>query len=257
MLGVPSLASRPDAVDLRGLRRGSSPARWGLNVPVRRSSPRGGLAGAPEPIELADDSVATARPPGDQSAIRLRAAAARSASSRRVALSSSPDRSRGACSVSRDMGRNAGVSSSSSSSSRRPALWVENFPNRLNLGALRLDSSSPEPDSEELDERSSSSSGGDRKNDAGGGWSRLVTDGRRAKFSHLCSLASAVGVWVREVSRGLRNWLTVVVDVELVRRPLGAAVCVRCFLVDVGAYEKIICKGMTASYLPRWGISFC
>lgn len=204
-------------------------------MPVRRSSPRGGLAGAPELIELADDSAASGLPPGDQSALRLRAAAARSASSRRVAPSSSADRSRGACSVSRDMGRNAGVSSSSSSSSRRPALCAENFPKRLNLGTLRLDSSSPEPDSEELDERSSSSSGGDRKNDAAGGWSRLVTDGRRTKFSHLCSLASAVGVSVREASREPRNWFTVVVDVELVRRPLGAAEYVRCCPVDVEA----------------------
>lgn len=57
-------------------------------------------------------------------------------------------------------------------------------------------------------------------NDVFCGCSRLVTDGRRTKFSQRCSLPS-VGVSLREESREWRAWLTVAVDVELVRRPLG------------------------------------
>jgi hypothetical protein len=151
-------------------------------------------------MELVDDSVATGCLWPARSAIRRRAAAARSASRRRVALSSSPGRSRGVWSFSRDRGRNAGVSSSSSSaSSCRPMRWVENLPNFLNRGTLRVSSTS-ESDSVELELRSSSSRVGDRMKEVVCGCSRLVTDGRRTKFSHRCSLPS-VGVSLREESR--------------------------------------------------------
>jgi hypothetical protein len=97
---------------------------------------------------------------------------------------------------------------------------VENLPKFRNRGALRLDSAS-ESDSVELELRSSSARVGDRRKDVVGGCSRLVMDGRRTKFSQRCSLPS-MGVSLREESREWRTWLTVVVDVELLRRPPGA-----------------------------------
>lgn len=164
-------------------------------MPARRSAACGRWTGPPELIELIDDSLGTVSLESERSAMRCSAAAARSASSRRVAPSSSLVRCCGVCSISRDKGKKAGVSSSSSSSSRRPARCVENFPKRLNLGALRLDSSSSsDTDSSELDVISSSSNGGDRRNEAVGGWSRLLVDGRRTRLSHRWSLPSAVGV---------------------------------------------------------------
>lgn len=55
-----------------------------------------------------------------------------------------------------------------------------------------------------------------------------MTEGRRAEGSHRCSQPSAVGVSVREGSRELRNWLTVVIEAELVRRGPPAVLEVRC-----------------------------
>ena len=111
-----------------------------------------------------------------------------SALRRRVALRSCPLPRRDFCPLPRDIGRKAGDSSSSSSSSSlRPGLWIENFPNRLNLGFFRLSissSSDSDSDSDELDVRYSSSSNvGDLRTGAAGTCSRVVVEGRRPWLS--------------------------------------------------------------------------
>lgn len=129
ILGV-SLASL-DATDRRGLRCARSAARLGLNVPGgtrRRASADGKVAGAPELTELVEDSAVTDFRGMGFCSTRLRGADGSSDSIRRVAFRSGPALSRGACSGPRETGRNAGDSSSSSSSSRRPCRWVENLP---------------------------------------------------------------------------------------------------------------------------------
>lgn len=212
MLGVPSLASRPDPIDLRGLERASSAVRRGLSGPVawlvrRLLSACGRLTGTPELAELADDSAVTGfRGVWGRSAGRRRWPGL-SGSRRSVALRSWPLLSRAWGSLSRDSGRKAGESSSSSSSSSlRPGRCIENFPNRLNRGFRRSSiSSSPDSDSDddELDESSSSSNVGDWRTGAACGGSRLVADGRRPKPSDFWSFNSAVGVTLREGSRAL------------------------------------------------------
>lgn len=162
ILGVSSLALFPDAVDRRGLtpaisaaRRGLSPA--GSRLFRRRSSPPAALTGTPELAELADDSVADFLGSGFCSLWRRRGPPG-CWSRRSVALRSCREPSRG-CSDSRESGRKAGESSSSSSSSLRPGRCVENLPNRLNLGVfLSAVSSSASDSSDELDIASSSSS---------------------------------------------------------------------------------------------------
>lgn len=59
---MPSLVSRPEPVDRRGLERASSAVRRGLRGPAIRLVRRllsGRLTGTPELAELADDSVVT------------------------------------------------------------------------------------------------------------------------------------------------------------------------------------------------------
>ena len=187
ILGVPSLASLPEPTDRRGLERACSAVRRGLRGlaawPVRRVFSVGRLTGTPELAELAEDSVVTGcREVCRCSAGRHRRASGLSALRRRVALRSCPLPRRDFCPLPRDIGRKAGDSSSSSSSSSlRPGLWIENLPNRLNLGFFRLSiSSSSDSDSDELDVRySSSSKVGDLRTAAGGTCSRLVMEGRR------------------------------------------------------------------------------
>lgn len=164
MLGVPSLASLPEVTDRRGLYPSS--VRRGLNGPLtwfarRCPSPKGNVAGFPELIELADDSVVI----GCLGAacgftIRRRRSVG---SSRSVALRSWPDVGRRAGSGEGDRGTKAGDSSSSSSSFLSPGRCIENLPNRRNRGPrpLAIVSSSSDSDSEELDVRSSSSRVGD------------------------------------------------------------------------------------------------
>lgn len=256
MLGVPSLASRPEAVDLREFWR--SAARWLLRIDAPwlvRLDPPGRLLRPPELIELVDDSVATSTLEPDRCSRCRRCAAARSASKRRVALSSWAGRSRRVCWCSRAMGRNAGVSSSSSSSSRRPERWIENLPNRLNRGARLVVSSSSDSESSDELERDSSSSGGDRGKAATGGCSRLTVEGRRPKESQRGSLSSIVGVAVRVGSRDPRIWLVAVVDVKLVRRLSGAAVNVNPHR-SIGSLNCPVQRRVGVWIIPRRGISF-
>lgn len=162
ILGVSSLALFPDAVDRRGLTPAISAARRGLSpagsLLFRRcSSLSATLTGTPELAELADDSVADFLGSGCCSLWRRRGPPG-CWSRRSVALRSCREPSRG-CSDSRESGRKAGESSSSSSSSLRPGRCVENLPNRLNLGVfLSAVSSSASDSSDELDIASSSSS---------------------------------------------------------------------------------------------------
>jgi hypothetical protein len=94
MLGVPSLVSRPDAVDLREFWRPAVRRGLSIDPSLVCLGPPGMLPRPPELIELVDDSVATGALGSGRCSGRRRCATARSASKRSVALSSWTGRSR-------------------------------------------------------------------------------------------------------------------------------------------------------------------